>query len=245
MKNENIRVIKRQTREGGERNPTVGEPAENSSESPQRCGAQGEDAPPDRAWGDSGKHFPRPCRSARRGSAGVPACPLPSAGRAGACEKRTGKRRYGVTIKIPTAHLCTVTGAVRASSQTSYPSLPPYGESSLISLLLLSPRNPLRWACAETPYWGFCALRARWGATLPKPLVVAKSALIRFRLTAKTAHAPLLLLSPQSLRLCGAPRKFPAQHDTRSASVMLHGALNIPPERRIFQWISAIFPLRS
>lgn len=62
-------------------------------------------------------------------------------------------------IEIPTAHLCTVTGAVR-------------------------------------PAGGFCALRARWGATLPKPLV------------------------------------RPAQHDTRFASVMLHGALNIPPERR-------------
>ncbi len=36
--------------------------------------------------------------------------------------------------------------------------------------------------------------------------VVAKSAHLRFRLAAKTALAPLLLLSPQSLRLCGDPR---------------------------------------
>ncbi len=36
--------------------------------------------------------------------------------------------------------------------------------------------------------------------------VVAKSAHLCFRLAAKTALAPLLLLSPQSLRLCGGPR---------------------------------------
>ncbi len=36
--------------------------------------------------------------------------------------------------------------------------------------------------------------------------VVAKSAHLHFRLAAKTALAPLLLLSPQSLRLCGGPR---------------------------------------
>jgi len=36
-------------------------------------------------------------------------------------------------------------------------------------------------------------------------LVVAKSAFLRFCQTAKTADAPLLLLSPQSLRLCGGP----------------------------------------
>lgn len=74
-------------------------------------------------------------------------------------------------MEFPTAHLYTVTGAVR-------------------------------------PAGGCCALRARWGATLPKPLV------------------------------------RPAQHDTRPAAVMLQVANISPPERRLYQWISAIFPLR-
>ena len=38
-----------------------------------------------------------------------------------------------------------------SSSQAPYRSLPPVGESSLIALLLLSPRDPLRWARAGSP----------------------------------------------------------------------------------------------
>ena len=51
-------------------------------------------------------------------------------------------------------------------------------------------------------------------------LVVAKSAQLRFRPTAKTAFAPLLLLSPQSLRLCGGPyrRWYPSRWSGRALS---------------------------
>ena len=38
-----------------------------------------------------------------------------------------------------------------SSSRTAYHSLPRQRESSFISSLVLSPRNPLRWACAEAP----------------------------------------------------------------------------------------------
>ncbi len=39
-----------------------------------------------------------------------------------------------------------------SSSQAPYPSLPAKAESSLIPLLLLSPCNPLRWACTGPPF---------------------------------------------------------------------------------------------
>ena len=42
-------------------------------------------------------------------------------------------------------------GYSATSSHASYPSLPPAGESSLIPLLRLSPRDPLRWAHAGAP----------------------------------------------------------------------------------------------
>ena len=45
-------------------------------------------------------------------------------------------------------------GAAASSEQAPYPSLPPWGESSLIPLLLLSPRDPLRWAHAGAPSTG-------------------------------------------------------------------------------------------
>ena len=38
-----------------------------------------------------------------------------------------------------------------SSSQSPYPSLPAYAESSLIPMLVLSPRKPLRWVFAGAP----------------------------------------------------------------------------------------------
>ena len=71
---------------------------------------------------------------------------------------------------------------------------------------VLSPPDPLRWAPAGAPVFGCAEKRKpsrgpsrRFAAHLGGPctvLVVAKSAKLRFRLTAKTAPAPLLLLSP-------------------------------------------------
>ncbi|NBH80824.1 hypothetical protein D3Z52_22355 [Clostridiaceae bacterium] len=43
------------------------------------------------------------------------------------------------------------------------------------------------------------------GIDIARDFVVAKSAKLRFRLSAKTASAPLLLLSPQNPRFCGDP----------------------------------------
>ena len=71
---------------------------------------------------------------------------------------------------------------------------------------VLSPPDPLRWAPAGAPVFGCAEKRKpsrgpsrRFAAHLGGPctvLVVAKSAKLRFRLTAKTAPAPLLRLSP-------------------------------------------------
>ena len=58
----------------------------------------------------------------------------------------------------------------------------------------------------------FCVTSFRPRGCAPLRVVVAKSALFRFRLTAKTAHAPLLLLSPHDpLRWAraGAPSRLP------------------------------------
>jgi len=50
---------------------------------------------------------------------------------------------------VPAATVSTLHRlASAASSPASYPSLPPFGESSLIPRLLLFPPNPLRWASA-------------------------------------------------------------------------------------------------
>ena len=57
--------------------------------------------------------------------------------------------------------------------------------------------------CAGNPV---CFQRRTYTPFRCRARVVAKSAHLRFRLAAKTALAPLLLLSPQSLRLCGDPR---------------------------------------
>ena len=49
-----------------------------------------------------------------------------------------------------------------SSSQSPYPSLPAYAESSLIPMLVLSPRKPLRWVFAGAPVLlKFSAVRPR------------------------------------------------------------------------------------
>ena len=65
------------------------------------------------------------------------------------------------------------------------------------------------------------------GRYTPQTLVVAKSALFRFRLAAKTAHAPLLLLSPQNLRFCGVPHFLHRTKHPRAA-VPFHAARESP-----------------
>ena len=54
-------------------------------------------------------------------------------------------------LRDPAGEISPLRRRVTASSQAPYRSLPPYGESSLIPLLVLSPRDPLRWARAGTP----------------------------------------------------------------------------------------------
>ena len=60
-------------------------------------------------------------------------------------------------------------------------------------------------------------------------VVVAKSAQLRFRLSAKTALASLLLLSPQSrCRLCGDPIGFP---------VLKIGSRMVVPKKQFIRWV--------
>ena len=62
------------------------------------------------------------------------------------CLKRGGPRKR-LRRKIYSRSV----GRGPSSSQSPYPSLPAYAESSLIPMLVLSPRKPLRWVFAGAP----------------------------------------------------------------------------------------------
>ena len=76
------------------------------------------------------------------------------------------KSRWGPNLRPQRAQVWASTGvperdcradlqskrwARSSSSQSPYPSLPAYAESSLIPMLVLSPRKPLRWVFAGAP----------------------------------------------------------------------------------------------
>ena len=80
--------------------------------------------------------------------------------RSGGKERRLGTKRHGVPylLMIRGSQRETLGGQIRVSvgrrlpsSQSPYPSLPAYAESSLIPMLVLSPRKPLRWVFAGAP----------------------------------------------------------------------------------------------
>ena len=75
-------------------------------------------------------------------------------------KRRFGAKRHGVPylLMIRGSQRETLGGQIRVSvgrrlpsSQSPYPSLPAYAESSLIPMLVLSPRKPLRWVFAGAP----------------------------------------------------------------------------------------------
>ena len=73
------------------------------------------------------------------------------------CLKRGGPRKR-LRRKIYSRSV----GRGPSSSQSPYPSLPAYAESSLIPMLVLSPRKPLRWVFAGAPVLlKFSAVRPR------------------------------------------------------------------------------------
>ena len=133
-------------------------------------GTQGPHPPPDRARGHFGGRFPAGPRLIWRGSQDVPCGPLPPAG-----SRKTGRRTaevrgQAVSPLLARAHLCTVAGAVRVVAK-----------SACLRFRLAAKTAPA--PCSSFPHEnrsagfsrgpmkGCCALRARWGATLPKPLV--------------------------------------------------------------------------
>ncbi|RHO56879.1 hypothetical protein DW094_03000 [Ruminococcaceae bacterium AM07-15] len=100
--------------------------------------------------------------------------------------RNPGTSRKSLVYKGALIHRCRCRARVVAKSALFRFRLA--AKTAHAPLLLLSPQKPLRWVSVGAPCLGCCALRARWGATLPKPLV------------------------------------RPAQPDTRFASVRLHGA---------------------
>ena len=80
--------------------------------------------------------------------------------RLGEKKRRLGAKRHGVPylLMIRGSQQETLGGRIGvsvgrgpSSSQSPYPSLPAYAESSLIPMLVLSPRKPLRWVFAGAP----------------------------------------------------------------------------------------------
>ena len=86
--------------------------------------------------------------------------PKKSRRRSGGKERRLGTKRHGVPylLMIRGSQRETLGGQIRVSvgrrlpsSQSPYPSLSAYAESSLIPTLVLSPRKPLHWVFAGAP----------------------------------------------------------------------------------------------
>ena len=97
--------------------------------------------------------------------------PKKSRRRSGGKERRLGAKRHGVPylLMIRGSQQETLGGRIGvsvgrgpSSSQSPYPSLSAYAESSLIPTLVLSPRKPLRWVFAGAPVLlKFSAVRPR------------------------------------------------------------------------------------
>ena len=86
--------------------------------------------------------------------------PKKSRRRSGGKERRLGAKRHVVPYLLMIRGFQQETagktfsrsvGRGPSSSQSPYPSLPAYAESSLIPMLVLSPRKPLRWVFAGAP----------------------------------------------------------------------------------------------
>ena len=86
--------------------------------------------------------------------------PKKSRRRSGGKERRLGAKRHVVPYLLMIRGFQQETagktfsrsvGRGPSSSQSPYPSLPAYAESSLIPMLVLSPRKPLRWVFARAP----------------------------------------------------------------------------------------------
>ena len=84
------------------------------------------------------KNAPRPVEEKGAGAQNGTVCLI--------CLKRGGPRKR-LRRKIYSRSV----GRGPSSSQSPYPSLPAYAESSLIPMLVLSPRKPLRWVFAGAP----------------------------------------------------------------------------------------------
>ena len=86
--------------------------------------------------------------------------PKKSRRRSGGKERRLGAKRHvvpyllmiwGFQQETAGKTFSRSVGRGPSSSQSPYPSLPAYAESSLIPMLVLSPRKPLRWVFAGAP----------------------------------------------------------------------------------------------
>ena len=114
-------------------------------------------------------------RKALRRKTGAGLCPAP------VCLKR------GVPTRDCAEDFQSKRWARSSSSQSPYPSLPACAESSLIPMLVLSPRKPLRWVFAGAPILlNFSVVGPRPGIARPG----CKTDLVCFSFTVSRCGAP-------------------------------------------------------
>ena len=123
----------------------------------------------------------------------------------------SGKWRFVMEIgafSISLAHIGSMPQRTAASGNTPIPSnrLPSRSAVILSASLSLDGQNALKGGGGDPePLSNGDVVLHGLGDGMTAHRVVAKSAHLRFRHTAKTALAPLLLLFPQNLRFCGSP----------------------------------------
>ena len=144
--------------------------------------------------------------------------------RLGEKKRRLGAKRHGVPylLMIRGSQQETLGGRIGvsvgrgpSSSQSPYPSLSAYAESSLIPTLVLSPRKPLRWVFAGAPVLlKFSAVRPR------RTAIVRRRVQDRFDLRFPSAAALptsqrfILIFYPGSAKRSGERGKRRAVHST-------------------------------
>ena len=126
------------------------------------------------------------------------------------CLKRGGPRKR-LRRKIYSRSV----GRGPSSSQSPYPSLPAYAESSLIPMLVLSPRKPLRWVFAGAPVLlKFSAVRPRRTAIVRRRVQDPFGLGFPSAAALPTSQRFILIFYPGSAKRSGERGKRRAVHST-------------------------------
>ncbi len=133
------------------------------------------------------QRFPAGSRPFRRGGQSVPDCPVPSSGGCGIDCKPATIRGYAISPLFTRAHLYTVSGAVRASSQSPLCSVPALRRKlHTLPCSSFPPQKPLRWVSVGAPYSGVAYFVRDGALRSPNPLCAPRSQTPALRLSGST-----------------------------------------------------------